>query len=169
MPTRFEALTSFIWMCFMDVDIRFRVKQIDDAVIPANAACDPNQVQYVACFAITLRTRIIPPLPDNTFGNMTDNAIVEVSRNLTGNNGDQRQYYSESVSKIKDSIKFIDNEHVKSMKRNFAISCNHMKLHQMLKEGTFNDDHKEFLMFRDGIEAWVSLKEEDMVEFELHE
>ncbi|KAI3850698.1 hypothetical protein MKW98_030758 [Papaver atlanticum] len=210
MPTRFEALTSFIWMCFMDVDLRFKVKQIDDAVIPVNAACDPKQVQYVACFAINLRTRTIPPLPDNTFGNMTDTAMVEVSRNLTGNNGfhDQRQYYSESVSKIKDSIKLVDNEHVKAMKSNFAISCNHMKLHQMLKEGTSNDDHKTFLMFSswcrfpiyeadfgwgkpswasiskllykncvmfidtssgDGIEAWVSLKEEDMVEFELHE
>ncbi|XP_026451827.1 vinorine synthase-like [Papaver somniferum] len=213
MPTRFEALTSFIWMCFMDVDLRFKVRQIDDAVIPDNAVkavCDPKQVQYVASFPINLRTRTIPPLPDNTFGNMTDNAIVEVSRNLTGNNGfhDERQYYPELVSKIKDSIKLVDNEHVKAMKSNFAISCNHMKLHQMFKEGTSNDDHKTFLMFSswcrfpiyeanfgwgkpswasiskllykncvmfidtpsgDGIEAWVSLKEEDMVEFERHE
>ncbi|XP_026451109.1 vinorine synthase-like [Papaver somniferum] len=214
LPTRFEALTSFIWMCFMDVDLQSKAKQIDDAVSSVNVVSDPNQVQYVASFAINLRTRMIPPLPDNSFGNMTEGTFAEVSRNLTGSNlnsngfHDQRQNYPELVSKIKDSIKSIDNEHVKAMKSNFAISCNHMKMHQMLKEEAFNDDNKTFLMFSswcrfpiyeadfgwgkpnwasiskllykncvmfidtssgDGIEAWVSLKEEDMVEFERHE
>ncbi|KAI3932722.1 hypothetical protein MKW92_027988 [Papaver armeniacum] len=215
LPTRFEALTSFIWMCFMDVDRQFKVKQINDVAGPVNdvnVVSDPKQVQYVAAFAINLRTRRIPPFPANSFGNMTDTAVLKVSRNLNdGDNGkgfhDQRQYYLELVSKIKDSIKLIDNEHVKAMKSNFATSCNHMKMHQMLKEGTFNDDHQTFLMFTswcrfpiyeadfgwgkpswaslskllykncvmfmdtssgDGIEAWVCLKEEDMVEFERH-
>ncbi|KAI3940194.1 hypothetical protein MKW92_019691 [Papaver armeniacum] len=194
--------------------LRSKVKQFDDAISRVNVVSDPKQVQYVASFAINLRTRTIPPLPANSFGNMTDNAFAEVSRNLTGNNHsnndfrDQMQYYPELVSKIKDSIKLVDDEHVKAMKNNFAISCNHIKMHQMFKEGTFNDDHKTFLMFNswcrfpiyevdfgwgkpswasipkllykncvtfidtssgDGIEAWVSLKEEDMVEFERHE
>ncbi|KAI3845201.1 hypothetical protein MKX03_024859 [Papaver bracteatum] len=220
LPSRIEALTSLIWMCFMDVDHRFKVKQIDDAVSPVNtvnAVSLPKQVQYIAGFAINLRARTIPPLPTNSFGNMTDTAIAEVPLNLTGsnhfNNGKgiryQSQNYRELVSKIRDSIKLIDNEHVKAMKSNFAISCNHIKMHQMLEEGgTHNDDHKTILMFSswcrfpiyeadfgwgkpswasiskllykncvmfidarsgDGIEAWVSLKEEDMVEFERHE
>ncbi|KAI3932725.1 hypothetical protein MKW92_027991 [Papaver armeniacum] len=216
LPTRFEALTSFIWMCFMDVDLRFKVKHINNAISPVNAVnvvSDPKQVQYVASFAINLRARTIPPFPDNSFGNMTDNTVAEVSHNLTGSNlsnkgfHDQRQYYPELVSKIKDSIKLVDNEHVKAMKSNFPISCNHIKMQQMFKEVTLNDDHKTFLMFTswcrfpiyevdfgwgkpswasiskllykncvtfidtssgDGIEAWVSLKKEDMVEFERH-
>ncbi|RZC85765.1 hypothetical protein C5167_026437 [Papaver somniferum] len=218
LPTRFEALTSFILMCFMDVH-RSKVKQLDDAVSPINAVnvvSVPKQVQYVAGFAINLRTRTIPPLPANSFGNMTDTAIAEIPRNLTGgsinNNGngfhDQNQCYPKLVSKIKDSIKLVDSEHVNAMKRNLATSCNHMKMHQMLKEGTFDHETTDLLLFSswcrfpifeadfgwgkpswasiskllfkncvmfidtssgDGVEAWISLKEEDMVEFERHE
>ncbi|KAI3878117.1 hypothetical protein MKX03_036916 [Papaver bracteatum] len=214
MPTRFEALTSLILMCIMDVH-RFKVKQIDDAVSPVNAVSDPKQVQYVAGFAINLRSKTIPPLPANSFGNMIDTAIAEVPSNLTGsfyNNEkgfpDLGQYYPELVSMIKDSIKLVDNEHVEAMKRNLAISCNHIKMHQMIKEGKFDQNTRELLMFSsscrfpvyeadfgwgkpswasiskqlcknfvmfmdtssgDGIEAWVSLEEEDMVEFERHE
>ncbi|XP_026459592.1 vinorine synthase-like [Papaver somniferum] len=155
LPTRFEALTSFILMCFMDVH-RSKVKLVDDATSPVNAEnAVPKQVQYIAGFAINLRTRTIPPLPANSFGNMTDTAIAEVPSNLTGSNiynygkgfHDQSQYYPELVSKIKDSIKLVDNEHVKAMKRNLATSCNHMKMHQMLKEGTFDHENTELLLF----------------------
>ncbi|RZC49923.1 hypothetical protein C5167_018351 [Papaver somniferum] len=219
MPSRIEALTSLIWMCFMDVDRRFKVKQIDDAVSPVNTVNEvslPKQVQYVAGFAINLRTRTIQPLPTNSFGNMTDTAIAEVTLNLTGSDHfnnekgirDQSQNYPELVSKIKDSIKLVDNKHIEAMKRNLAISCNNIKMHQMMKESTFDQNTRELLMFSswcrfpiyeadfgwgkpswasitkllykncvmfldtssgDGIEAWVSLKEEDMVEFERHE
>ncbi|KAI3932731.1 hypothetical protein MKW92_027997 [Papaver armeniacum] len=197
LPTRFEALTSLILMCIMDVH-RFKVKQIDDDV------SDPKQVQYVVGFAINLRAKTIPPLPANSFGNMIDTAIAEIPSNLTGsvyNNG-------KVVSTIRDSINLVDNEHVEAMKRNLAISCNHIKMLKMIKEGKFHQNTRELLMFSswcrfpvyeadfgwgkpswastskqlgknfvmfmdtssgDGIEAWVSLEEEDMVEFERHE
>ncbi|KAI3876778.1 hypothetical protein MKX03_037445 [Papaver bracteatum] len=221
LPTRFEALTSLIWMCFMDVDHQFKVKQIDNGIRSINAVSTPQQVQYVTGIAINLRSKMIPPLPANSFGNMTDVSLAEVSRSLTGsnlnNNGngfhDQiSQYYQELAYKIKDSIKSVDNEHVKALQgNNFAISCNRLKIHHRFREGhTCNGDHKttELLRFTswsrfpiyeadfgwgkptwasiskldiqnlvtfmdtssgDGIEAWVSLKVEDMVEFERHE
>ncbi|KAI3940188.1 hypothetical protein MKW92_019685 [Papaver armeniacum] len=155
-----SALTSLILMCIMDV-LRFKVKQIDDDTIP--------------------------PLPTNSFGNMIDTAIAEIPSNLTGS-----QYYPELVSTIRDSINLVDNEHVEAMKRNLAISCNHIKMLKMIKEGKFHQNTRELLMFSSWcrfpymklrlwlgktrwasiskqLEAWVSLEEEDMVEFERHE
>ncbi|KAI3860114.1 hypothetical protein MKW92_043316 [Papaver armeniacum] len=162
------------------------INDVAGPVNDVNVVSDLKQVQYVAAFAINLRTRRIPPFPAN------------ISRNLNdGDNGkgfhDQRQYYLELVSKIKDSIKLIDNEHGKAMKSNFATSCNHMKMHQMLKESwcRFPIYEADFgwgkpswaslsknsftkivsclwIQAQDGIEAWVCLKEEDMVEFERH-
>ncbi|XP_026412331.1 salutaridinol 7-O-acetyltransferase-like [Papaver somniferum] len=145
LPTRFEALTALIWMCFMDVDHHFKVKQIEDGVTPINAVSTPKQVQNITNNVINLRSKMIPPLLANSFGNMTDVAIAEVSRCLTGrnltNNGngfhDQiSQYYQELVSKIKNSIKSVDNEHMKALQGNkFAISCNRLKIHQGFGEG----------------------------------
>ncbi|KAI3980177.1 hypothetical protein MKX01_033318 [Papaver californicum] len=100
------------------VDHRFKVKQMDDAVCPVNvvnAVSAPKQVQYIATITINLRTRTIPPLPANMFGNMND---VSCCRKL--------------VSKIKNSIKLVDNEHVKILQSNFAISCNKLKINQKL-------------------------------------
>ncbi|KAI3870597.1 hypothetical protein MKW92_037077 [Papaver armeniacum] len=156
------------------------VKQIEYAVSHVNAVSAPKEVQYVAMTAINLMTRTIPTLPANSFGNMNDVVVAEVSRNLTGSNlgkGFHDQYYPELVSKIRDSIKLVDSEHVKSLQSNFAISCNKLKINQKLGEGTCNGEHKTTEVIRfssrcssgDGIEAWVSLKEEHMIAFERHE
>ncbi|KAI3845203.1 hypothetical protein MKX03_024861 [Papaver bracteatum] len=162
LPTRSEALTFFICVEIISPTLsghlRSCVKQIGNAIIPVNAVnvvSDPKQMQYyIASFAINLRTRTIPTMPHNSFGSMTDNAVVKVCRNLTGNNlnndiHDQRKYYPELVSADfgwgKPSWASIS----KLLYKNCVM---------------FIDTNS-----RDGIEAWVSLKEEDMVEFERHE
>ncbi|MCL7048216.1 hypothetical protein MKW94_020363 [Papaver nudicaule] len=202
LPTRFEALTSLIWKCFMDVNHRSKARQEHDAD-SSDADSAPKLMQYGVSISVNLRTRMIPLLPANTFGNMGDVAIAQVSHDLSGNN----LYYPELVSKVKDAIKLINTDHVAALKSKDAIS-NMQKMKQKFARN--GDDHESTVMLQftswsrspvyeadfgwgkpiwasgsripienmvmfmdtslgDGIEAWVSLKHEDMVEFECHE
>ncbi|KAI3913874.1 hypothetical protein MKW92_051659 [Papaver armeniacum] len=201
LPTRFEALTSLIWKCFMDVDHQSKVrKQKVDVVSDVDAPVDavPRQVQhYGASFSINLRTRMNPPLPTNSFGNAVGLAIAQVSHNL-----DNVVDYAELVSKVKKAIEQMDSDHVRALQRTDALS-NMEKMKPKLEKGTvmlhFTSrcrfpiyeaadfgwgkptwaslsklPTKNLVMFMDtssgdGVEAYVSLKNEDMVEFERHE
>lgn len=191
LPTRFEALTSLIWKCFMDVDHQSKARQQEDVAVL-------RQVQhYGASFSLNLRTRMNPPLPSNTFGNAVGLAMAQVSHNL-----DNNVEYAELVSKVKKAIEQIDYDHVRALQSADALS-NIEKMKPKLEKGTvllhFTSrcrfpiyeaadfgwgkptwaslsklPTKNLVMFMDtssgdGVEAYVSLKNEDMVEFERHE
>ncbi|RZC91695.1 hypothetical protein C5167_027759 [Papaver somniferum] len=202
-PTRFEALTSLIWKCFMDVDRQTKARRHHEDVVSASVDAPTDdavlrQVQhYGASFSINLRTRMNPPLPSNTFGNAVGLAIAQVSHNLD-NNVD----YAELVSKVKNAVDQIDSDHVRALQSTDALS-NIEKMKPKLEKGTvllhFTSrcrfpiyeaadfgwgkptwaslsklPTKNLVMFMDtssgdGVEAYVSLKNEDMMEFERHQ
>ncbi|KAI3979381.1 hypothetical protein MKX01_001573 [Papaver californicum] len=203
LPTRFEALTSLIWKCFMDVDHQSRVRRQQEDVVsgavdaPADAVL--REVHYGASFSINLRTRMNPPLPTNTFGNAVGLAIAQVSH-ILDNNVDED--YEGLVSKVKKAIEQIDYDHVRALQTTDALS-NIEKMKPKLEKGTvmlhFTSrcrfpiyeaadfgwgkptwaslsklPTKNLVMFMDtssgdGVEAYVSLKNDDMFEFERHE
>ncbi|KAI3836069.1 hypothetical protein MKW98_016373 [Papaver atlanticum] len=190
LPTRFEALTSLLWKCFMDVDHQSKARQQEDVAVL-------RDVHYGASFSINLRTRMSPPLPTNTFGNAVGLAIAQVSHNLYSNVD-----HADLVSKVKNAIAQIDSEHVRALQSTDALS-NIEKMKPKLEKGTvllhFTSrcrfpiyeaadfgwgkptwaslsklPTKNLVMFMDtssgdGVEAYVSLKNEDMVDFERHQ
>ncbi|MCL7031113.1 hypothetical protein MKW94_005982 [Papaver nudicaule] len=193
-PSRVEALSALIWRCFIDTD---QAKN--------NAGANPTD-GYLALFAINLRARMIPPLPSNSFGNITSVALpVDMSVEVAGiKKNDQQLYYPYLVGKVRDSIKKIDGDYIRdqlqtsnafldSMKSfaengpraetlilSFTSWCRFPIYEANFGWGkpiwvgscTLPMKNAVYLMDTnssgDGIEAWVSLSQEDMDEFERH-
>ncbi|KAI3925851.1 hypothetical protein MKW92_019332 [Papaver armeniacum] len=182
LPTRFEALTSLIWKCFMDVDHQSKARK-------------QEEMRLLMLFQD--RTRMNPPLPSNTFGNAVGLAIAQVSHNLENN-----VEYAELVSRVKEAIEQMDSDHVRALQSTDALSKIE-KMKPKLEKGTMmlhftsrcrfpiyeaadfgwgkptwaslsKLPTKNLVMFMDtstgdGVEAYVSLRNEDMVEFERHQ
>ncbi|KAI3839870.1 hypothetical protein MKW98_010175 [Papaver atlanticum] len=98
-PTRVEALSALIWRCFIDID---QAKNKGSASAAARV--------YEAAHAVNMRTRMVPPLPTNSFGNMytMSRAICAVMKN------DDTQDH-DLVGKIKDSFKNIGSDYVREL------------------------------------------------------
>ncbi|KAI3939809.1 hypothetical protein MKW92_023000 [Papaver armeniacum] len=108
-PTRFEALSALIWRCFIDTD---QAK---------NKGTNATEV-YLAVFAINLRARMIPPLPLNSFGNVTSVALPMVMNvEVAGTKKNDQQYYPYLVGKVKDSLKKIDGDYVRDLQTSNAF------------------------------------------------
>ncbi|XP_050277923.1 stemmadenine O-acetyltransferase-like [Quercus robur] len=173
-PSRVEALSVFLWSRY---------------VAATQANIGPKKLNMVL-FAVNLRTRMDPPLPRNSFGNIFRLATVLLS-------SEER---SGLVGKVRAAIRKIDNEYVKKL-QDHAQHLNFLKeaSGKVLTEdvvpfnfsswcrfpmyevdfgwgnpmwiGLVSLPFKNVVVFidtksGDGIEAWVNLKEEDMTKFE---
>ncbi|XP_026443697.1 vinorine synthase-like, partial [Papaver somniferum] len=93
-PTRVEALSAFLWKCFID---------IDQAEFKGVA---PTRV-YLATHAVNIRSRMVPQFPTCSFGYMiaiTD-AISSIKNEGSGIN---ERYYPKLAQKVRDAVKKID-------------------------------------------------------------
>ncbi|KDP26741.1 hypothetical protein JCGZ_17899 [Jatropha curcas] len=96
-PSRVEALSAFIWTRFMAA-----IKQQTE---------EPSEKIYMMLHAVNLRTRMNPPLPENSFGNFYRVAMTFPSPT---NNGEESNY-DDIVIQMRDSISKIDTEYVKKL------------------------------------------------------
>ncbi|MCL7045153.1 hypothetical protein MKW94_007287 [Papaver nudicaule] len=105
-PTRVEALSAFIWRCFIDID-QAKNKR------PAAARV------YEAIHAVNMRTRMVPQLPTNSFGNVhTASRAICVVRN---NECIDTQNHN-LVGKIQDSLRKIDADYVRRLRSSDTLS-----------------------------------------------
>ncbi|XP_022775628.1 vinorine synthase-like [Durio zibethinus] len=181
-PTRVEALSAFIWSRFVAAtDIRSR----------PDTFCSIFHM-------VNLRTRIDPPQPEYSFGNLYSFTITIPSMDRAGESN-----FTNVVSQMRDSIKRVNNEYVKKIQNGYnhfdsikeiaassakgdMISFTFTSLCRFpmyeadfgwgkpIWAGSAARDIKNVVAFMDavagnGIEAWVSLKEEDMAKFESDE
>ncbi|KAI3977249.1 hypothetical protein MKX01_035979 [Papaver californicum] len=107
-PTRVEAVSAFIWRRFIDTDQALKV---------SNGA--PSVKMYGAVHAVNMRTRMIPPLPSNSFGNMYGKSMaLSDFRNARGedsNTLDQCHENPNLVIKVRKAIQKIDADYVKKL------------------------------------------------------
>ncbi|KAI3915230.1 hypothetical protein MKX01_035489 [Papaver californicum] len=184
--TRVEAVSAFVWKCFIDMDL-----SKNEGV--------PFKV-YAASYSVNMRSKIVPPLPSNSIGNM-ETITAAVSMFTSDAEKDQ---YPILVGKVKDAIKKIDSEHVEELQTTDSL-LNNMKLmqEQILSGQTVNMHFSSWCRFSlyeadfgwgkpaslsicklafknlvflldtssgdGGVEAWVSLTKEDMTIFEHNE
>ncbi|OVA11850.1 Transferase [Macleaya cordata] len=119
-PTRVEALSALIWRCFMDVN--------QGKEEGASSAAAGVRV-YGVVHGVNMRTRMVPPLPTNSIGNMYNVAIAlsDVSDNADDDDdqGEQDYHqYSNLVAKIRDAIKRIDDKQVRELQTTDAfLNC----------------------------------------------
>ena len=174
-PTRVEALSAFIYSRF---------------IAATQPEADPNKA-YIMFIAVDLRKRLDPPLPQNCFGNISQSTASVVSNNIEdGFNGTVlpmreaiRTVNMDYVKKLDGHLNFIA-ENIEKSSRGEVVTFGFTSLcrfpiyeadfgwgkpvwvgstkllyHNLV---TFFDTKSE-----DGIEAWITLKEEDMAKFEM--
>ncbi|XVF43805.1 hypothetical protein PTKIN_Ptkin02bG0070100 [Pterospermum kingtungense] len=176
-PSRIEALSAFIWSRF--------VASTKEKSIPDNCF-------YTIVLAVNLRTRLDPPLPENSFGNFYRIAITVPSKNSGEDCYDLVNQMRESISKVdakyvrslQDGQSHFDfiKERAESVSRGEMISIRFTSLCRFplykadfgwgkpVWVGSPSLTFKNLVVFMDtvsgdGIEAWINLKEEDMATF----
>jgi shikimate O-hydroxycinnamoyltransferase len=180
LPTRVEALSAFIWSRFMAT---------------TQPKSDPNKI-YTVLHAINLRTRLDPPLPENNFGNISRIAISVPSIDTNNECYDIVNQVRDSIREVNvDYVKKLQEsdghlnfmkERAASIKKGEVVSFSFTSLCRFpiyeadfgwgkpVWVGSASLTFKNLVTFFDtnsgnGIEAWVNLKEEDMVKFERDE
>ena len=177
-PTRVEALSAFIYSRFV-------------AATQPNA--DPNKVCTVFHIA-NLRPRMVPPLSENYFGNMSLSTVSVLSR-------DSEDGFHSLVIPVRDAIRKADMNYVKSFKQSgghlsFIIDNRErfdkgevisLAFTSLCRFPVFEADfgwgkplwvgsgrliYPNLVTFFDrksgsGVEVWINLDEEDMAKFEV--
>ncbi|KAK8516692.1 hypothetical protein V6N13_080790 [Hibiscus sabdariffa] len=181
-PSRIEALSAFVWSRFV-------------ASTKANSKYDDEDSRFYAIVhAINLRKRFDPPLPDHSFGNLYRIAMTLPTKNSERDCHNLINQIRESIRKIDaDHIKQLregSSQHLDFIKeraerfiKGEMISFNVTSLCRFpvyeadfgwgkpAWAGSASLNFKNLVVFMDtatgdGIEAWISLKEEDMGTFE---
>ncbi|KAI3948363.1 hypothetical protein MKW98_013861 [Papaver atlanticum] len=115
LPTRVEALSGLIWKW--------------------GYADPPAVTVYLLTHAINMRSRIVPPLPPHSFGNM---ACLAVAPHVYMNNSKdieaKDQNYPDLVSKVRDSIKKIDGDYIEEL-RTTDMLLNFLKMNENKASG----------------------------------
>ncbi|KAI3847986.1 hypothetical protein MKX03_001098 [Papaver bracteatum] len=190
-PSRVEALSTFLWKCFIDID-QAKTK----AVAPARV--------YLATNAVNIRSRMVPQLPTSSFGNMVAITDAIFTINNGENTGINDPYYPKLVQKFRDAVKRVDGEYIAALQSTDLLLNKMTKLFEHVLNGqTLSVSFTSWCRFPfyetdfgwgkpiwvsrcpismknivvlldsdssgDGIEAYVTLAKEDMVEFEHHE
>ncbi|KAI3852224.1 hypothetical protein MKX03_009475 [Papaver bracteatum] len=174
-PTRVEVLSAFLWKCFIDID---QAKNKGGAQLKV----------YLATHTVNMRSRMVPSLPTNSFGNVLGVSAASIIMNNERTVKNDQYNYPDLVGKVRDSIKKVDADYLLSencasglaLMLNFSSWCRFpiyeadfgwgkptwvstgelaMKNMVMLMDTSSGDE----------IEAWIHLGTEDMGEFERHE
>ncbi|KAI3951258.1 hypothetical protein MKW92_035489 [Papaver armeniacum] len=190
-PTRVEALSAFLWKCFIDID-QAKLKGVARTKV------------YLAANVVNIRSRMVPQLPTSSIGNIivVTDAIFSINNNES--TGINDPYYPKLVRKFRDAIKKIDGGYVEAMQSTDLLLNNMMKLiEHSLSDHTLSLYFSSWCRFPlyetnfgwgkpiwvstctipqknvivlmdsnssgDGIEAYVNLAKEDMGELEHHE
>ncbi|CAN6550874.1 unnamed protein product [Malus baccata var. baccata] len=178
-PSRVEALSAFIWSRFM-------------AATQVKSDIAPKRI-YAIVHAVNLRTRIDPPLPEHSFGNLYRIAMTIPSLDIG------EECYG-LLSQVRDQVKKIDKHYVEKLQKgsehldfikqtsdnvfkgemvtlNFTSLCRFPLYEADFGWGnptwvgspalTFNN----LVVFIDaksggGIEAYINMKEEDLAKIE---
>ncbi|TYH78391.1 hypothetical protein ES332_D04G223000v1 [Gossypium tomentosum] len=180
--SRIAALSAFIWTRFI-------------ATTQADATHEGEDNRFYAIVhAVNLRKRFNPPLPDHSFGNLYQIAMTILTknsqqdcRNLVNQIGESiRKIDAENIKRLRDgSGRYLEfmKEGTKSFMKGEMITFNVTSLCNFpIYEvdfgwgkpawvGSAGLTFKNLVVFMDtingdGIEAWISLKEEEMGTFE---
>ncbi|OVA16384.1 Transferase [Macleaya cordata] len=197
-PTRVEAVSAFIWGCFIDA---FEKKKHQGPGGGGGGSGDSATVRaYGMSQAVNMRRRMVPPLPANCFGNMAPASMAMISINNV--EPGRKDLYPNLVGKIREAIMKIDDHQVRKLQGRDAFvaymkeyeeiysSCTAI-LHftslcgfpsyeadfgwgkpEWVSAATYAYNNAVAIMntrSRDGIEAWVNMAKEDMAEFERDE
>ncbi|KAL5818252.1 hypothetical protein ACOSQ3_022148 [Xanthoceras sorbifolium] len=181
-PTRFEALTSFIFSRFL----------------ASNKKNTGPKKNYVLSAPMNLRKRMDPPLSDDSFGNISGSAITIISSH---NDPEEEGYDHGLVNKLREAIHKFDKDFAKKHKEGiFDLYSKEVFEDKTLDIGelvffncssfcrfpfyeadfgwgkpmwvTFGDlSARNYTILMDtrngdGIEAWIHLTEEQMANFE---
>ncbi|MCL7036330.1 hypothetical protein MKW94_030827 [Papaver nudicaule] len=199
-PTRTEALSALVWNSFMETS---RVKVAREISFSA-AAPTKGIIRSTANFAVNLRTRLNPPLPQVSFGNIIMDATAEstivdhdeippgfvemlvylISQLRLGVSKINEEYIRKLQEGDVEFLKALDeashsNENEEKVHICWISSLCSFPMYEMdfgwgkplwIATNTFSE-YKNTLYLVDtkcgtGIEAWVSLEEEDMAIFE---
>lgn len=187
-PTRVEALSAFIWCRYIAACTNI---QKDDV--------RSTDATYTVSHAVNLRTRMEPPLPEYTFGNVTRTAIAVPPVPVDPKDGSLHGV----VNHVREAIKQVNTEYIKKLqegdehlnflrsrseevKRGEVVSFSFTSLCRFpiydadfgwgkpVYVGSASLTFKNLVSFfdtnvGDGVEAWINLKEEDMEKFEADE
>ncbi|RZC70094.1 hypothetical protein C5167_033258, partial [Papaver somniferum] len=157
-PTRVEVLSVFLWKCFIDI---YQAKNKGGAQLKV----------YLATHIVNMRSRIVPSLPTNSFGNVLGvSAASIIMNNEEGTMKNDQYNYPDLVGKIRDSIKKVDADYVREIRTTDAQLDAFKLLSKNCASGlALMLNFSSWCSPGDGIEAWIHLGTEDMAEFERHE
>ncbi|KAI3864816.1 hypothetical protein MKW92_010849 [Papaver armeniacum] len=209
-PTRVEAISALIWKTFIDID---RVKLRPSS---PSSTKTPVALKSLLNFAVNLRTRLDPPLPQASFGNVIMDATAESMTTATNNDDDESssdfaKTLDGLVGQLRAAVNEINGDYIRKLKDgdiDFLKSIGNSSHLRNISAGGDDDgsikvqvcwisslsrfpfyetdfgwgkpcwiacnttgEYKNSLLIMDtkcgtGIEAWVSLEEEDMSIFE---
>ncbi|KAI3842508.1 hypothetical protein MKX03_034374 [Papaver bracteatum] len=206
-PTRTEVLSALIWRSFIKTS---RVKA-DHKLTHSDASTKPIIIRSLANYAVNLRTRLNPPLPQVSFGNIIMDATAESTTTIDHEEATPGfiETLDELIGHLRLGVNKIDGEYIRKLQDGdveFLKSLDEVSHHSNDHEGDENDEkflicwlnslcrfpfyetdfgwgkpswvalntnaeYKNSLFLIDtkcgtGVEAWVSLEEEDMAIFE---
>ncbi|KAI3981802.1 hypothetical protein MKX01_027787 [Papaver californicum] len=101
-PTRVEVLSAFLWMCFIDID---ETKNKGGAQLKV----------YLATHTVNMRSRMVPSLPTNSFGNVLGISAASIIMHNEGTEKNDQYNYPNLVGKVRDSIKKVDADYVREI------------------------------------------------------
>ncbi|KAF9605178.1 hypothetical protein IFM89_014291 [Coptis chinensis] len=179
-PTRVQVVTALMWKCLMNASSKLRYRK-----------------SHVLNIAVNLRRRMVPALPENSFGNLIIGAMLSSERGA--------ELHS-LVELLRKAVRKFDANYVKNLEKNDGVATFHHSLIQSYiqsAEGelglhtitswcrfpfydadfgwgkpiwvsSLNVAHQNVVILTDtkngdGIEALVTLDEEDMAIFECEE
>jgi shikimate O-hydroxycinnamoyltransferase len=171
--TRIEALSAFIWSRFLAC---------------AEAKADPKR-SFIQLHAVNIRRRAVPPFPDELSGNFIEHAVPSLGDNEEGRVVEKmREAISnidgDYVTKLREGTQSLDslNDILKKylggelVTFSFSSICRFPVYEVDFGWGKplwfgLGSSHHDIAIFLDSlsqgdIEAWITLKSEDMAKFE---